>query len=141
MDTSVTIAICDKSNIPTIVDGLNTYNLAQVPARIPHTWVPIEYQATNAEGKVIGGILGGVGYWAGLEIKILWIDEGYRHQGIGSMLLQKAEAIAVQEGATSALVDTFDFQAKDFYLKNGYTIIGQLDNFPEGHQRFYFSKK
>lgn len=39
------------------------------------------------------------------------------------------------------MLDTFDFQAEEFYLKNGYTAIGEIENFPKGHKRIYFSKK
>ena len=95
----------------------------------------------NDKDDVIGGILGGIGCWNGLEIKILWVDEIYRGQGIGKMLIQHIEAEAKKLKATIAMLDTFDFQAKDFYLKQGYTIIGTVDDFPEGHQRIYFSKK
>ncbi len=38
------------------------------------------------------------------------------------------------------MVDTFDFQAEAFYIKNGYTIIGEIKDFPKGHRRIYFSK-
>jgi len=43
-------------------------------------------------------------------------------------------------GATLAHLDTFDFQAKDFYIKNSYKIFGVLENCPAGHKRYYFSK-
>lgn len=39
-----------------------------------------------------------------------------------------------------AIVDTFDFQAEEFYIKNGYDVIGEIKNFPKGHRRIYFSK-
>ena len=43
-------------------------------------------------------------------------------------------------GAALAHLDTFDFQARDFYLKNGYDVFGLLDDCPEGHTRYYLSK-
>ncbi|MDH7444330.1 GNAT family N-acetyltransferase [Aquimarina sp. 2201CG14-23] len=139
--SDIQIEPCDKDSISVILDGLNTYNLNKVPAVIEKIWTPIELQVINAKKEVVGGLLSGIGYWGGLEIKILWVHEDYRSLGIGSQLMDKAEQNAVQKGATIAILDTFDFQAKDFYLKKGYDIIGQLDNFPEGHQRIFFSKK
>ena len=141
MKTSTNISIhpCQKDQIPTILDGINSYNLSQVPA-LAELWTPLEFVATDVDGYVIGGILGGIGYWNGLEIKILWVQDSHRHQGIGSQLLEHIELMAQEKGATVAMLDTFDFQAKDFYLKQGYEIIGTLDNFPKGHQRIYFSK-
>ena len=37
-------------------------------------------------------------------------------------------------------LDTFDFQAKDFYLKHGYEVFGVLDDCPKGHKRYYMKK-
>ena len=39
------------------------------------------------------------------------------------------------------MLDTFDFQAPGFYLKNGYDQIGEINDFPKGRKRIYFSKK
>ncbi|WP_459209168.1 GNAT family N-acetyltransferase [Aquimarina rhabdastrellae] len=129
-----------KEDITSILNGINTYNFSKVPATSP-LWTPLEFSVVNDKDDVIGGILGGIGCWNGLEIKILWVDEIYRGQGIGKMLIQHIEAEAKKLKATIAMLDTFDFQAKDFYLKQGYAIIGILDNFPQGHQRIYFSKE
>ncbi|WP_196893389.1 GNAT family N-acetyltransferase [Aureivirga marina] len=134
------IKICNEKAIKEIVDGINSYNLQKVPFLAPN-WTPIEYFAENENGKVIGGILGGIGCWNGFEIKVLWVNEKYRNQGIGSKILNQAEKIAKEKGATIAMLDTFDFQAKEFYLKQQYKIIGEIENFPEGHQRIYFSKR
>ena len=43
-------------------------------------------------------------------------------------------------GCTTAMVDTFDFQAPRFYEAEGYTIWGVLEGYPPGHQRFYLRK-
>ena len=50
------------------------------------------------------------------------------------------EAEARQSGATEAYLDTFSFQAPEFYKKNGYQVFGVLENFPPGHQRYYLTK-
>jgi hypothetical protein len=36
-----------------------------------------------------------------------------------------------------SLVDTWDFQAKEFYLKNGYEKIGELKNYWHGHSKLF----
>lgn len=33
-----------------------------------------------------------------------------------------------------------DFQAKEFYEKQGYEVFGQLDNCPRNHTRYYVKK-
>ena len=140
MTNYLTIEPCEKENIKTIIDGINEYNLSKVAA-LADAWTPLDYVAKDDAGVVIGGLLSGIGYWNGLEIRILWVDEAHRNKGIGRQLLQHVENTAAAKGATIAMLDTFDFQAADFYTKNGYELVGTLKNFPQGHDRMYFSKK
>lgn len=56
------------------------------------------------------------------------------------MLLQYVERIAKDQQCHIAHLDTFDFQAKDFYLKQGYSIFGTLENAPKGHCWYYMKK-
>jgi len=133
------IDLCNKADIKIIVDGLNAYNLDKVAALSP-IWTPLEFCIKNEQGDVIGGVLAGINYWNGLEIKILWVDEGYKKQALGAKLLSYIEKEATKRGATIAMVDTFDFQAEGFYIKNNYEIIGEIKDFPKGHRRIYFSK-
>ncbi|MBU2928575.1 GNAT family N-acetyltransferase [Winogradskyella psychrotolerans] len=133
------IEVCNKADIKTIVDGLNTYNLDKVAA-LSNIWTPLEYSLKNEDDAVVGGVLAGLNYWNGLEIKILWIEEDYRNQGLGRKLLNHLENEATRRGASIAMVDTFDFQAEGFYIKNNYDVIGEIKNFPKGHRRIYFTK-
>ena len=123
-----------------IVEGINTYNLSKVPA-LSNVWTSLEFVAKDKNKVAVGGVLSGIVYWNGLEIKILWVKKEYRNKGLGSRLLRHVESIAISKGATVSMVDTFDFQAEEFYIKNEYKEIGKIDNFPEGHQRIYFSKR
>lgn len=138
--TLFTIESLKKEDRKTIIDGINTYNLSKVHA-LADVWTSVEFVTKNENGDVIAGILGGIGYWNGLEINILWVNDNYRGKGIGKLLLQHAEQFATQKGATISILDTFDFQAEDFYLKNGYTPFGELQDFPTGHRRIYLSKR
>ena len=138
--TELTIEPCEKENIKKIVDGINEYNLSKVPA-ISDIWTRLEFVAKDENGIEIGGILAGLGYWNGLEINILWVKEEYRKKGVGTRILKHAEKIAIEKGARISMLDTFDFQAEKFYLKNGYKPIGEMKGFPKGHRRIYFSKE
>lgn len=140
MTDTFTIESCNKDTIQKIISGINEYNLSKVSA-LSDTWTPLEYVIKNKDNEEIGGILAGIGYWNGLEIKTLWVKEEYRKKKIGTLLLTHAEEIAKKKRVTISMLDTFDFQAEEFYLKNGYTIIGEILDFPEGHKRIYFSKK
>ena len=51
-----------------------------------------------------------------------------------------AEAEAVVRGCHGAWLDTFDFQARGFYEKLGYTCFAELPEYPIGHSRFFMKK-
>ena len=138
---SIIIEECSAEDRKIVLDGLYHYNLKQVPPTNPDSWIPYEYIVRNENLEIIAGILSTLGYWNGLEIKILWVKEEYRKSGIGTKLLIETENNAKAKGAVISFLDTFDFQAKDFYLKNGYTIFGILDDFPAGHKRYYLQKR
>jgi GNAT superfamily N-acetyltransferase len=90
--------------------------------------------------KIIAGIESVIYQYNILYIHALFVDENFRHKGFGSVLLQKVESNAIDVGAKLSHLDTFDFQAKDFYLKHGYEIFGILDNCPQCHKRYYMKK-
>lgn len=58
----------------------------------------------------------------------------------GSELLGEIEKIAKDYGCHIVHLDTFDFQAKDFYIKQEYDIHGVLDDCPQGHKRYHMKK-
>lgn len=74
------------------------------------------------------------------DIDALWIEAEHRKQGYGKKLLGAAESEAIQNGCLFSLVDSWDFQAENSYLKNGYEQIGELINFWRGHSKLFFRK-
>jgi len=91
------------------------------------------------DGSVLGGIIAKAGRsW--LKIGGMWVDESVRGQGYGARLLDAAEAEGVRRGCHSAYLDTFSFQAPDFYQRRGYEVFGTLEAFPGEHQRFFMRK-
>ncbi|UOU98514.1 GNAT family N-acetyltransferase [Chryseobacterium daecheongense] len=66
-----------------------------------------------------------------LEIKNIAVIESYRNQGIGSILINKAKEIALQNHYSSLLVGTSDtgFQQIRFYERNGFIKKAVLTNF------------
>ena len=94
----------------------------------------------NPDGQIVGGVIGAT-YWDWLYINLMWIQEDLRDQGYGKQLLGLAEEKARQRGAKHAYLDTFSFQAPDFYRNLGYEVFGELQDFPQGHQRFFMKKQ
>ena len=106
----------------------------------PTRWAPLDLEVKNADGKWVGGLTG-YSYLGWLYIDILFIDNTYRGQDIGTRLLQKAESWAKKRGCRYAHLITFSFQALDFYRKLGYQLYGQAGPFSKGHLKYYLKKK
>jgi len=68
------------------------------------------------------------------------VDERLRGRGYGRELLAAAEQEAVRHGCRAAHLDTMSFQALPFYLKQGYTVFGELHDWPPGHARYFLQK-
>ena len=90
--------------------------------------------------EIVGGVLGEI-YWEWLYIDLLWVIDELRGLGYGHRLLTLAEEEARGRGAKNAYLDTFSFQAPDFYKQHGYQVFGELKDFPPGHQRYYYKKQ
>ena len=118
---------------------LMEFNRRQVPFTQKQNPILQNYIIKN-NGIIIAGIKADIYHWDMVYIDVLFVEEQYRGQQLGSALLNKVESEARLLGATLVHLDTFDFQAKDFYLKHGYQIFGILEDCPKGHKRYYLKK-
>ena len=123
-----------------IKDKLVEYNLSMVPATQSELFESVSKKIVDEEGNIIAGCLAIMHYWNVVAIDILWVDDQYRGQGLGSILLGKVEREAMEKGCHLVHLDTYDFQAKGFYEKNGYSVFGILEDCPKGHIRYYLKK-
>jgi ribosomal protein S18 acetylase RimI-like enzyme len=89
---------------------------------------------------IVGGVIGAT-YWGWFYIDLLWVKDDLRGRGYGHRLLTLAEDEARQRGAKNVYLDTFSFQAPGFYQQHGYQVFGELQDFPPGHQRYFFTKQ
>ena len=94
----------------------------------------------NDSGKVFGGIQAMMDTES-VYIDVLWVEEILQNQGYGTKLLGAAELEAIENGCIYYLVDTWDFQAEEFYLKNGYERIVEIKNYWHGHSKIFLRKK
>ena len=75
-----------------------------------------------------------------LFVNWLWVAEAYRKQGVGSRLLMSVEGVARENGCRGLYLDTFTFQAPEFYKRHGFREFGRIDGFPPGHSRIWLLK-
>lgn len=90
--------------------------------------------------EIVGGVIAEV-YWDWLYIDLLWVKDELRGRGYGYRLLTRVEQAARQQGAKNAYLDTFSFQAPEFYKRYGYRVFGELEDYPPGHRRYFLRKQ
>lgn len=128
----------EESNL--VDKGLNEYNSSKVPFTQEPIFVSIDRVIKGLNGEILAGINSELYCWNCLYIQALWVKEEFRQKGYGAALLNEVEKIAKEEGCKLIHLDTFDFQAKDFYLKHGYEIFGVLEDCPLEYKRYYMKK-
>lgn len=101
---------------------------------------PLASLAYASDGTLVGGISGRTVYRHFL-IEVVWVAEHLRNQSLGKRLMQLAERTARERGCVAAQVDTLSFQAPVFYRKLGFEVAGKIENFPEGHDRYFLVKR
>jgi len=117
--------------------GLHDFNLAATGDDRTQELCLALYDDQN---EIAGGVISEI-YWGWYYINVLWVKSELRGCGFGRKLLIQAENEAKKMGAKNVYLDTFSFQAPEFYKKNGYHVFGELNNFPEGFQRYFFTKE
>jgi ribosomal protein S18 acetylase RimI-like enzyme len=117
--------------------GIHNYNVQQAGES---QRAEVCFIVQSPEGKVVGGLIGET-HWDWLYINLLFVKDELRGRGFGQQLLTLAEEKARQLGVKSVYLDTFSFQAPEFYRRNGYRVFGELNDFPPGHTRYYMTKQ
>ncbi|QDL11842.1 GNAT family N-acetyltransferase [Brasilonema octagenarum UFV-E1] len=132
---------CENSSSPSdlkfLQEKVSEYNFSQIGQ---YEYKPLTVFMRDQDNQIIGGIDGMTGLgW--LHIASLWVTDDIRGSGYGKKLITAIEEEAISRGCHSAYVFTYDFQALPFYEKVGYSIYGQLDDFPVNHTRYFLKKK
>jgi GNAT superfamily N-acetyltransferase len=139
------IRVTVESDPGAFADEIETRLLASLRQNVPASdYAPFGILARDAEQEIRGGLVGGTSYgW--LLIKLLWVAEDLRSQGLGERIMRLAEQEALGRGCHGAWLDTSSRRARDFYAKLGYETFGMLENRegeePQGHARFFLCKR
>ncbi|BEP42654.1 GNAT family N-acetyltransferase [Variovorax sp. V15] len=116
---------------------LRRYNYGFVGEYPKQEYVRID--ARDDSGRLLGGLRGFVFlYW--LDVEVLFVEEDARGAGLGSRLLAEAERQAITLGARNAKLSTFEWQARGFYLKQGYEEYARIDDYAPGFYLAYMKK-
>lgn len=95
------------------------------------------------DDQYLGGIVGHIEYpYNFLKIDWFAVEKEARGKGVGTQLIKEIEEIATKEGCSTAFVETISFSAPDFYEKQGYSVLGKLNDFPmKGIANYWFYKR
>ena len=119
-----------------IEDLIRAYNRSKREEAISE---PLNLYVEDEKGNLLAGLVAETfGNW--LEIEYLFVKEELRGQGISSRLLQQAETEAKNRNCCFAFVNTYQFQAPDFYKRHGYKEVFTLQDYPYTGKRFYYQK-
>lgn len=119
-----------------IINSVDSHNIAATGISNYH---PLNLFLRSPRDEILGGLLGYV--WGGwLQVQHLWVAEQFRHRGHATSLMDAAEAYAIERGCAEATLDTHSFQARAFYERRGYVVVGTLENYPPGHAKYLLRK-
>ena len=136
MDFEITDEI-KKADEEFIFSNLLEYNLERIEDKNPKD---LGIYLHDGEGRKVAGLIGDThGNW--LSVKFLWVAQNLRGQHIGSSILEQAEEAARQRGCKYVFLDTFSFQAPEFYKKHGCKEVFTLENYPVTGKRHYYTKE
>lgn len=93
-------------------------------AMIKKAMRPIESFAffiLDEDGTIVGGC-SGCHMYGSTYIDSLWVEEALRGKGYGKALILEAEALANKSDAHFMTVNTFDWEALDFYKNLGFYV-------------------
>ena len=120
-----------------IAEGLTAFNDSKVSPSGQKNFV---ISVKNVRGEIVGGIVAHtIRGW--LYIHQLWVADSYRSTGLGSQLMIRAEAEAISRGCIGGYLNTYSFQALEFYKRHGFEIFGELEDFPAGHKNLFLKKR
>jgi ribosomal protein S18 acetylase RimI-like enzyme len=131
------IVYTDKPAWEIIGGGISRYNKQQAGEDNARS---LCFVIEAPDEEVVGGVIGAT-FWDWCHIDLMWIKEELRGHGYGQRLLSLAEDEARKRGAKHVYLDTYSFQAPEFYKKYGYRVFGVLEDYPAGHQLYFMTKE
>ncbi len=127
----------DPADVKAVVRGLIAHNDSKAA---PYDWKALTLFLRDEAGAIAGGLDGHTA-WRWLFVRILWVAPEHQRKGHGRRLMEAAHAEAKRRGCGAAHLDTFDFQAREFYERLGYALFGELRDYPPGHARYFLEKR
>lgn len=121
----------------TIYDALRAYNIGRFG---PSGYKALQIVLRNSEGQVTGGLIGETSRgWA--FIRLLFVPEELRGQGIAKRMLSMVETEARARGCIGMQIDTMSPEALTLYQRFGFEIAGKLSGLSSGQDLTWLTKR
>jgi GNAT superfamily N-acetyltransferase len=131
------LSAADEAHLDALSAILQEYNNAIMG---PSVHSHIHLFVRDPDGRVLGGLTAETSRgWC--YVDMLALSPPLRGLGFGTRLLTHAETLARARGCVGVYLNSFSFQAPDFYRSRGYTTFGQLADFPPGHTNHWLMKR
>jgi GNAT superfamily N-acetyltransferase len=117
--------------------GLSQYNHEKAGYTDSRTLSVLVMDANSQ--AVVGGLLGRTSLGL-FFVDLFFLPPALRGAGIGTRIIEAAEAEARRRACTAAVLYTITFQAPSFYERCGYRLLGPIECQPPGHTRLCMTK-
>lgn len=108
-------------------------------AGFPFSQATLSFAAHEGDA-LVGGLTARVTQgW--MYVELLGVSDAVRGRGWGRKLVEAAETEARARGLTGIWLDTFTFQAPEFYRGLGFEEFGRIEDYPVGEARVFFRKR
>ena len=118
----------------TIADNLDAYYVshAHIITDDPYTIFLV-----SDTGEIIAGAIGHIHKHdsgnTSNTVHIFWVDEKHRNHKLGTKLMLEVIRYAQNKGCQFIQLDTFEWQARGFYEKLGFTVVATIPNIENCH--------
>ncbi|MBR6165197.1 MAG: GNAT family N-acetyltransferase [Clostridia bacterium] len=102
--------------------------------------IPLNKKLVDKDGNLIAAVLAEVDADKSTDLNGVWVEEPYRNRGIGSCLLGVIDREAKENGSYLLISNACDWNI-GFFKKCGYTVRGELPDYPRGHTAYETEKR
>jgi ribosomal protein S18 acetylase RimI-like enzyme len=101
---------------------------------------------TTHKEKIIAGVIGNIIEYANIgrscKVSTVWVDEHYRGNGLGKKIMDELIHYAKNKNCKNIHLETYEWQAKPFYEKCGFTTVAVAPNVQKmrGMEQYYMRK-
>ena len=127
----------DDADLAVLCAGLDEFN--EQAAGVLDRRALAVFVKDPATGRVAGGLSGRTSYGLWF-VDYFYLPPRLRGSGIGTELLRQAEKEAIQRGCRAGVLYTINFQAPEFYRRNGWLPFGEVPGESGGISRIFFTK-